>query len=66
MENEKTNKLTEIFQQLSKEGQMEALYHAGLVFKVETAMRRQYGLSAEGYPGQAGQAAAQPQAGAWV
>ena len=66
MNDDDSKEMLDIFRQLSKEGRRESVFHMGTIFKVESAMRRQYGLSPEGYPAQAGQTArsAEQQAGA--
>jgi hypothetical protein len=75
--NEDEKKLREFSQKLeSKRCKDDLLFYAEAMvraqealkkdYELEFAMRRQYGLSAEGYPGQAVQAAEQAQAGAGV
>jgi hypothetical protein len=58
--NDESKEMLDNFRKLSKEGKRESLFHIGLILKVESAMRRQYGLSPDGYntnsPAQSGAA----------
>ena len=62
----KREKINHILDQLLPENRETLLAQARLTLTAETAVKRQYGLSPEGYPAQAGQTArsAEQQAGA--